>query len=202
MKAILIRMATSFMKVMLHLRFSPVTLTSFNASLKGTDVVSQWQTASEVNTAYFNIQRSIDGVHFTNAGKVQAKSAGSMYSFTDLNIANLVSAKTIYYRLQVVDKDGSTPLSKVVPIDLNLREAVVLLLPNPVKDKLTIRVNHYNGKASVSVFDASGKHVYTTQQMVQSGNNFVINTSALQSGVYMVKVSLDGKMIQQKFIKE
>lgn len=180
----------------------PVTLISFNAYLKRSDVVIHWQTASEINTSYFNIQRSIDGIHFTDAGKVTAKGGGNSYSFSDINIANLVSAKTIYYRMQIVDKDGSSSVSKVIPVNLKLTDAVVLLLPNPVKDVLKIRINNYSGEASLSVYDGNGKAIYSSQHVIQNSNDISVPASHMQSGVYLLKIALKGKIIQQKFIKE
>ena len=42
----------------------------------------------------------------------------------------------------------------------------------------------------------------SAQKMVQSGSEIILNTSSLESGVYLVKIKLDGKVVQQKFIKE
>ena len=56
------------------------------------------QTSTEINTDYFNVQRSTDAVHFTNIFEVTAKNNSNIlqnYNFLDLNIANLAAAKTI-----------------------------------------------------------------------------------------------------------
>jgi hypothetical protein len=47
-------------------------LINFSASLEKNNVVLRWQTATEINSAWYNIQRSKDGIHFNNIGKVKA----------------------------------------------------------------------------------------------------------------------------------
>ncbi len=183
----------------------PVSIQSFSASLGGTDVIAKWQTSSEINTAYFNVKRSTDGIHFTNAGKVNANGISNTlqsYIFTDANVANLVSAKKVYYRLETVDKDGTVSLSKVVAVDLNWKGLSMIVHPNPVKNVLKVRLNNYSGNAVVDVYDMNGKKVRTIQQSVQNGSDITLDVSALQAGIYMIKLNLAGKILQQKFVKE
>ncbi len=183
----------------------PVSLISFNASLQNKDIIAKWQTATEINTAYFNIQRSTDGVHFTNAGKVTAKGNSNTtqsYSFPDVNIADAVSVKTIYYRLQTVDKDGKISLSNVAPVNLNWKNVVMIIHPNPAKDIIKVRLNNDSGNAIIELYDINGKKIKSQQQTVQSGNEILLNISSLQAGVYVVKTNLNGKILQQKFVKQ
>ena len=91
----------------------PVVLLSFNVSgfksFNGnTNTLVSWETASEVNVGYFNVQRSTDGNEFSTIGEVKAKGAGS-YSYLDnTNLTGIV-----YYRLEIVDKDGRKSYSEI-----------------------------------------------------------------------------------------
>jgi hypothetical protein len=64
----------------------PLTLLNFTASRNNNVISLTWQTSNEVNTSHFNIQRSADGLNFTNAGNVTAKGNSTLtnnYSFID-----------------------------------------------------------------------------------------------------------------------
>ena len=73
-----------------------------------------WKTNNEQNVSYFLVQRSDDGVHFTNIYEQPARSTGDMehYSAKDNKPIN----KIAYYRLKSVDKEGFEKLSGVVKI--------------------------------------------------------------------------------------
>ena len=51
----------------------PVTFHSFKVQYITTETILQWSTASETNNAYFVIERSEDGIHFTEVGRVETK---------------------------------------------------------------------------------------------------------------------------------
>lgn len=72
------------------------------------------------DTAYFNIQRSINGTEFINVDKTNAVGNGNnKYNYTD-EVAN-INTKAVYYRLQSIDKDGSYTYSKILPVILNIK---------------------------------------------------------------------------------
>ena len=50
----------------------PIRLTDFTVSLIGSDGLLKWNTAQELNTKNYTVQRSFDGQHFTDIGVVQA----------------------------------------------------------------------------------------------------------------------------------
>ncbi len=183
----------------------PVSLLNFTASLAGKDAKLQWTTANETNTSYFNIERSLDGIHFGTVGKITASgtsTAAKSYTYNDLNIAALVNAKAVYYRLQTVDKNGASSVSDIKTVTLNGKALMVLLLPNPVKSRLTIQVSNYSGKANISVTDMNGRRVIAQSRTLAEGANLSFDVSAFASGTYVLRVEGENLSLQQKFIKE
>lgn len=92
----------------------PIDLKDFTAATDNGIVLLKWQTATEVNSNYFDIERSDDGQFFFSIGKVNASgntSQGASYSFTDKNLTNNNGGQ-IFYRLKLVDKDGTIKYSK------------------------------------------------------------------------------------------
>ena len=182
----------------------PVTLAAFNASLQKKSVLVQWQTATETNTSYFNIQRSTNGINFSDIARLTAtgnSNSAHDYSYSDWNIAESTSAKTVYYRLQSVDNDGSSALSKIVPVKMNTKTTALLLLPNPVKDKLSARITNYSGNADVRIYDVAGKQVYTKTAAADNAD-IIISTVTLKAGTYLLQITAGELLLTQKFVKE
>ena len=90
----------------------PVTLIDFRANKYNETVVLNWYATRETDFKSFDIERSIVGIHFTNAGLVKGQNLAN-YSFTD---NNLPDAKNVFYRLKLIDIDGKFTYSKVVSI--------------------------------------------------------------------------------------
>ncbi len=92
----------------------PLTLVHFSGTRQGNNIVLKWKTAEEVNTSHFIVERSTDGVHFTGIQQVKTSgvSAGN-YSAIDYQ----PQPGKLYYRLQMVDKDGKFTNSTIIAIN-------------------------------------------------------------------------------------
>jgi hypothetical protein len=90
-----------------------ITLASFTATPRATQVVLNWQTGSEVDTAGFNLWRSASATGtFTklNAVIIPAQGSGAggaSYTWTD---GNLSAGQTWYYKLEDIDTFGASTL--------------------------------------------------------------------------------------------
>ncbi len=158
-------------------------------------VTNIWATTNEINASHFNIQRSIDGVNFKAIGQVAAKGGGS-YNFTDaLTINNLSS--TIFYRLQMVDKDGRFEYSPIKQINLQASKSNIRLYPNPAKELVTIECA--NAK-EVFITDYFGRVIYKSTVNNQLS---IINLQGFARGIYLVQVLLEnGSIVNEKLIVE
>ncbi len=177
----------------------PVTLLNFNAIQQNNQVFTNWQTTNEVNASHFIIERSTDGSSFTAIGKVNAKGGGD-YSYTD---NQLPAATIIYYRLQMVDKDGSYTYSKTVAVPLIIHHSPLTLYPNPVKETLFVQLTANAAEtATLQITDMQGKVLQQQTQRLAIGTTSIsVNTSNLAKGSYVIVVK--GQIVQQKqFVKE
>ena len=160
----------------------PIKDVNFQASYQQNSVKLSWQTYTEINTAKFVIQSSTDGITFIPLGNVEAKGTGNnSYNFTD-------TKSDEYYRLQIIDKDGSTYYSKVVSVQITESRKPLSVYPNPAKDLATICFNKTIDKATIAVFDLTGKAIIT-QSLSGSTNVYKLNTQSLANGVYVIKVN-------------
>jgi parallel beta-helix repeat protein len=160
----------------------PVELISFNATKAGKDANCVWQTTSEQNVSYYNIQRSLNGRDFNTIGKVNAagnSNVSNAYSFNDINAADL-NASALYYRLQIVDKDTKTSYSPAVK--LNWKNSFVMVYPNPANG--FVKVDGENIQ-SIKLYDGIGKLVLQKNDCNSSNS---INLAGLAKGVYTLSV--------------
>jgi hypothetical protein len=183
---------------------APGKLLSFEGRLKNDHVVLTWQTASDYNTSYFDVQRSLDGINFTTLGKVSSSGSSSSlhnYEYYDDDVNNL-NVNKIYYRVNETDIAGKSVQSNVILIDLKKSPWSFTISPNPVKSSLKVQLNNLHGSANVALIDMTGRRL-TVQQMDASGSNvFEFNTANLTGGLYLIRVISGGQTKYIKFVKE
>ncbi len=183
----------------------PLTLLDFNVVKQGTTAQLNWQTTNEVNTSYFDVQRSTNGIHFTSIGKVTAKGNSSInnnYSFAD-DISPLPGGK-IYYRLQITDADGKISYSSIKVIDVN-GVFKVTIMPNPViNSNATFTIfSPVNARLQLVVYNELGTAIYSEQLTVPAGSiNKIVNLSSFVAGNYWVRVTNGSSTQIIRFIKQ
>lgn len=180
----------------------PVSLLDFNGVYAGTVVNLEWSTSSEQNTARFEIEKSTDGNAYAAIGSVQAAGNSQVltrYHFTD----PAPGAGMLYYRLKIVDLDGSARYSKI--ITLKTGNAIALSArPNPFTNEIVLQVDLAQKQAvTVSLFDDAGKQVYLYKAEGGGGvNHFRLGgLGHLSKGLYTIVISTAGQSVQQKLVK-
>ncbi len=159
----------------------PVKLVAFDGKLMPTGAVQlTWQTATEVNSFHYVVERSDEKGQFIEIGKVAATGAGSAYLFSDNKPLQGINT----YRLRLVDRDGKQAYSTTVSVNIASRNAITLS-PNPSVGMVKVTLQGRDNKNLVQVFSASGSPVYSRQH---TGNNFTLDLSHLPSGVYLLRM--------------
>ncbi|WP_169720014.1 FG-GAP-like repeat-containing protein [Dyadobacter alkalitolerans] len=158
----------------------PVELIRFDAKVVEKQVDLTWETATEVNSDYFELQRSEDGKKWEQIGMVY--SAGdskkpNTYSFVDFKPQIGLN----YYRLKMVDRDKTFAYSSIKAVTLEGKETS--LFPNPVSNTLNIDSEVPN--TEIVIFDVSGKQILS--QKNEKGIKSV-DVSRLIPGGYLIKL--------------
>jgi len=168
----------------------PVTLMDLHALLTPDRTVAlQWETAQEQNSNYMEVQRSANGKTFAGIGQVAAagnSSLPSVYSFTD---KSPLQGKG-FYRLKLVDRDGSFTYSKVLQITTGGLGADIKVYSNPFHDQLGILIPAVSSeKLALSLLDQSGRVCLRQNYTTQRGDNFVnLYPVGMASGVYLLHI--------------
>lgn len=184
----------------------PVKLTSFTASKKENTVTLKWQTQYEQNSSHYIIQRSTDGVNFTDAARVAAAGNSNLpltYSYDDLLTQTVQSQKNVFYRLQSFDTDGKFAYSQVLALHLDMKGMELLLSPNPAKDLLQVQTgSSIAGDAALIISDAAGRQLYKRDIVLQQGSNSIpVNISMFSKGTYFVRIIRGTEAFVKQFIK-
>jgi hypothetical protein len=162
----------------------PVELAAFTATAKGPAAVRlAWATASEKNSAAFEVERSLDGTQFGRIGTKDAagtSSAPRTYALTDAHLP--AGASRLYYRLRQVDRDDTFTYSPVRVVGLTGAAAGLALFPNPTASGATL--TGARPGTVVTVFDALGRA--RTSAPVDATGTAVL-PRGLPHGVYVVR---------------
>jgi len=171
----------------------PVTLLNFTAARAKTDVNLNWQTAQEINAANYFVERSQNGFDFTGIGTVAAMGNSTVkqsYSDVDRNAAAL-NTGTLYYRLKIIDKDGSFSYSKIVSLQPDGIDKALILYPNPAHTSAIVQFTAATAKKyTVAVTAADGKVLRRINIAASAGSNrVVIDVHDLPQATYLVNIT-------------
>jgi len=172
----------------------PVKLVSFSATPAENRTRLEWRTAEEENVSHFEIQRSTDASAWTAlpANTPAVGEGGHRYEAVD----DSPLAGLAYYRLKMVDLDGTFAYSQIVSVDFSGKgNAPVVLFPNPVADKLYIRTGNRRF-SKVQLHSLSGAHLYTSAE-----NQSVLDVARLAPGMHWVTIFYtDGSQSSHKIV--
>lgn len=186
----------------------PVELTSFTGEERDCATQLNWQTATETNSHFFVVERSANGINFSEIGRVNAAGNSQTlvnYDFTDDN-PNIQN----YYRLKQVDLDGTYEYSEVIRINTSCFDGTVSdildIYPNPVSSAGQINMSVFaktNQSAHITILNVDGKNLLTKQiNMIEGINALHYSVSELPAGTYFIRLEGDNwHSGAQKFIK-
>jgi Secretion system C-terminal sorting domain len=176
----------------------PVELVEFTGKRANQISHLKWQTATEINTFNFEIERSEDAQSFKKIGEVKAQGHSGTpqyYTFSDDKKVNGIA----YYRLKANDLDGKTTYSKVVALT-DEQPDKTRVYPNPFGKKLTVELGNRSSVPQdydVTLSDMSGRILM--HQTAQSTIEWA--TDQLPSGIYILKIASKGNVDTQKLVK-
>ena len=181
----------------------PATFLAFKAQkADGNTVALTWNIGTEINCVSYEIEKSFDNENFKSIGSIDAKggtvSKDLHYSFID-NQPYLAGYN--YYRIKVIDKDGTVTYSAIAKVSFDARIKTVNIYPNPAHNETTVQINDVTGKKLITINDLSGKIVYSTEvYQTSTEQTFKLSLSNLTKGMYFIKVISDSETLTDKLL--
>jgi len=177
----------------------PVSLSDFKGRLNSSDVELDWTSSTEQDLDFFDVEKSTDGKTFYSIGKVNAignSSSAQRYTLKDVQL-NEVN----YYRLKMVNADGSFDYSKVIVIKAAGIRQNIWVMSNPFNDYIDLRLSKQANNTRLQLLATDGKMIAEKAiAKPPSQIRWQLNTS-LSKGVYFLRIIADDNSFSKKIIK-
>jgi len=184
----------------------PLNFLSFQAKQEKTNILLTWRVAQVNNHSYFSIERSTDGINFSeiarNTDPINGLSDITL-SYTDNNVPR--GNRKFFYRIKQCDLDSRCSYSVIRSVSYENKEGVVSMFPQPVTEKLNFVIRSQNeGTAIIAISDITGKIIIKqTQSLVNGTQTIEVNTGNLLRGSYIIMITdHTNKLATAKFIKQ
>ncbi|MEM6724909.1 MAG: T9SS type A sorting domain-containing protein [Bacteroidota bacterium] len=186
----------------------PVELLAFDGTLLNPDeALLHWIVATEINNAFFVLERSLDARTFEEVAIIASlgnTTETREYFYKD-DIRSLEGQPVVYYRLQQVDLDESYEYTHVIALNLPTasEQQEYILYPNPAKERVFLRyANAIDEEVQVQLFDHLGRQLWFGRvAALDLAIGYPIDLNHLPEGSYHIRM-IDGDQIHVKtFIK-
>ena len=171
----------------------PVTLTSFDAVIRNCEAKIEWETDNAVNFSHFVIERSNDGRNFTEIAQIPYRQ--SNYTYSDpVNDNN-----TIFYRLKMVDADGSSSYGTVVAVRASCQLDNLKVYPTVTDNIVQVILPQGYEAAQIELYTVSGQRM--NPGFNGSGTVRNIELGSLPRAVYLLRVMNGNSVASFKIVK-
>lgn len=179
----------------------PVSWNNFSVQLINEDVKLEWSTNIEINNHHFEIERSIDGIHFEKISEMEGAGNSSElneYYYTDSNAAKL-NSNYLYYRIKQIDNDLRYAYSTIQVVKLNsiYQVSSLRVFPNPCSHY--IQIESVKDIEQLRIFNENGQLVVTN---TPKSTSFIIDIQPIEASKLIVHLQYkDGTVQSEKIIK-
>lgn len=161
----------------------PVHFIKFTGRLLADETVRlDWEAVTDEQHDYFDIERSVNGTHFTSLGRGPGEAP---YWKIDPSPA----PGNNFYRIRQADQNGTITYSHVVHITYK-PPVRISMYPNPVTDILQVKINtNLADHFTISVNDITGRRIYEQNALSGGGGvNAPVDLTPYAAQMYMIVV--------------
>lgn len=182
----------------------PVELVSFDAVCTENQVNLSWSTASELNSEYFLIEKSLDNILWEEVAEIEAAGNSlfsNFYTFVDNDPLRALS----YYRLKQFDIDGKYEYSPIRSINCSnsSKKPEILTYPNPVNQKLNIQFSNFSAEnCTIQLYNSGGQLMYSNRVELTNGEGVfeLQRAHSMAPGFYFMVLKTKNNSFKQKLI--
>ena len=162
-----------------------------------------WVNNSEYRNDYFVIERSIDGVNFTELKTVDAFGYDNrtVTNYQDQDFQPVLGDG--FYRVRQVFEDGSLRYSNVEKVSFDIDLTEVGVFPNPTESEVQLSLVNFEGRSAVvQIYSPLGvlMDAVSVDEIQESPLRF--NVANYQAGLYTITVKVDQrKIFSKRFVK-
>ncbi len=183
-----------------------IKLKTIYVTSSGCNTILKWETSFENIGSSFIIEQSLDGFNFYPIASLPSTASTTGNTYNKMVVQQFGIA---YYRLKIINSNGTYSYSNVVSFDNKCNELnSIQIFPNPVADNeiLNIRLTTlYEGTCNLMIQNSIGQIVYKKSFEIKQGINYLTpDIKNLSHGSYSIKIiDLGGAQIitSKMFIK-
>lgn len=183
----------------------PVDLISFDAQQAGKRVDITWATSQELNSAKFEVEKSLDNTTFQKISEVPAKGTSyNVVNYGPVQDFNVEFGKSYTYRLKMIDKDGSFNYSPTRTVVLQGEYGAISLgevLPNPSNNESKLTLNLSNTtNLTIEIYNMAGTKVMTLFNGNKNAGTYelIVPSRELPQGAYTVVLTAGDVVITRQ----
>ena len=174
----------------------PVELISFSGTTSRTSNELTWTVMAEQDLSHYTVERSAapgNGWVDITSLPAQANGAFGTHTYTYHDARPL---RGYYYRLRIVDLDGTENFSDVIHLDRAWVETLAVY-PNPATDKISVRVP-VDGTVSLRLLDMAGRVLWNRERDAAALN--VPLAVKAPPGIYTLTASGAGRFWSSRLV--
>lgn len=185
----------------------PVDWAGFDGEVIGNkEAHLDWQTATELNTDYFEVERSINGSFTTPQiiGQVAASGYSDSYvtyHFVDENLP----ATQVYYRIKNIDMDGKSTYSPIIQLfATNQLSYKLTAFPNPTNGEVAIKVNTLEEEIfELKLVNLQGQIIWQSTDSFgpYSKDRISLNITDFPAGIYVLEATPQNISLQRQHFR-
>ena len=180
----------------------PIKLELFAGKAINNKAQLEWLVSGNETGARFEVERSIDGNHFSKASVVGTTLKNGKEYYTYMESLSGSS----FYRLRIINKDNSFSYSPVIFVKDAAASTTnkLLMVQNPVVSSLVANYQTAEtGTATINIYNTLGVRILSTQKSMHKGfNTFSMNLDPkFTSGTYIMEVINNSERSVERFIK-
>ncbi|MEM6803679.1 MAG: T9SS type A sorting domain-containing protein, partial [Bacteroidota bacterium] len=181
----------------------PVEWVSFEADWQADDVKLSWETAVEINSSHFLIQRKVGSQsQFTDVGRVEAKgnsNRNEKYAYLDSSLPSARRGDKISYRLKQIDLDGKFEYSKIEELILANQNLRLEVYPNPATERINVDLSGTGQFLQLKILSMNGKVIY--QKSIKEGSSKIqVEVNSWAKAYYILQLESEDQLISKKLL--
>jgi hypothetical protein len=168
----------------------PISFTSIKAYQQGVNVAVEWKVAAELNVKQYEVEKSTNGINFTNVGtQLATANNGTDISYNWLD-ANPASGNN-FYRIRSIENSGLVKYSSIAKVNIGKMLPAITVYPNPITGKM---VNLQftameKGLYNIRLINALAQVIYSSQYIHTGGSaSMGLNIGNVAGGYYLMEV--------------
>lgn len=180
----------------------PIELLSFTGKNSGSRNLLDWITTTEVNNDFFTLEKSKDGINFSEYKRVKGAGMSSITNSYQIYDDEPYSGIT-YYRLKQTDFNGHSQTFDVISVQSCIGACSDASAYSNGYGGIVVNINEKESAFyTIKVFDLIGNKLLMETVYTQKGNNsLIIDAGAISTGVYFVSFeTATGNVTTQKLL--